>query len=506
MSSAQGSEEPDHGSQKESASNIQPSAAHSSKDTAPEEPYSIYTKAEKWFIVGLISMGATFSPLSSMIYLPAIPTIADAFGKSIELINLTVTLFMIFQGISPTFWGTLADRHGRRLMFIACLTLLALSCVGLALTPTSAYWLLMLLRCVQSAGSASTVALSAGVVVDIAEPEERGIFFGLSALGPLIRCRPAVGPVIGGALTDGLGWRSMFWFICICSATCALIIALFLPETLRVIVDNGRYLPPKISRPVFPILGRRVPKLPSRDLRALTFSNPLRILLNVDILALLVAFATVFAMFYAVTTSISSLFSDTYPFLTDTTIGLSYMTIGGGMMIMTVTFGKILDVDYQRLQRKMLGDAAGTLSKAEVDANIPIEQVRLRLVRFVFPFYVALCIGFGWCLDRKVSIAGPLVLLFFIGTCATAIMNMVQTLLVDLMPKNGAAVSACNNLLRCVISAALVSVIQLLLDSLGPGWTFVLLGGVCSVLFVPCIWFVLRVGPRWRERRRNAKA
>lgn len=44
-------------------------------------------------------------------------------------------------------------------MFIGCMIVLSLACVGLALVPTDAYWLLMVLRCLQAAGSASTIAL-----------------------------------------------------------------------------------------------------------------------------------------------------------------------------------------------------------------------------------------------------------------------------------------------------------------------------------------------------------
>jgi MFS family permease len=61
--------------------------------------------------------------------------------------------------IAPMFWGTLSDTLGRRPIAAACLLLLSLSCVGLALVPTSAYWLLMVLRCLQAAGSASTLAI-----------------------------------------------------------------------------------------------------------------------------------------------------------------------------------------------------------------------------------------------------------------------------------------------------------------------------------------------------------
>ena len=61
--------------------------------------------------------------------------------------------------LAPMFWGTLSDYYGRRPIMFACLASLSLSSVGLALVPTSAYWLLMLLRCLQATGSASTIAL-----------------------------------------------------------------------------------------------------------------------------------------------------------------------------------------------------------------------------------------------------------------------------------------------------------------------------------------------------------
>ena len=101
------------------------------------------------------------------------------------------------------FWGTLSDRLGRRPIMLACLATLSLACVGLARVPTSAYWLLMLLRCLQAAGSASTIAVGtylvhasligvlmmasgAGIIADIATPAERGGFFGIFGLGPLV--------------------------------------------------------------------------------------------------------------------------------------------------------------------------------------------------------------------------------------------------------------------------------------------------------------------------------
>jgi len=181
-------------------------AAADSKDgVASDNPYSIFTYKEKWSIVSISSFAALFSPFTANIYFPAIPVISRDFHKNVELINLTVTMYMVMQGISPMIWGTLSDRWGRRPIMFGCLATLSLSCVGLALVPTSAYWLLMLLRCVQAAGSASTVALGAGIIADIATSAERGGFFGVFGLGPLVG--PSIGPVLGGVLAQGLGWR-----------------------------------------------------------------------------------------------------------------------------------------------------------------------------------------------------------------------------------------------------------------------------------------------------------
>ncbi|KAJ6456489.1 MFS general substrate transporter [Mycena sanguinolenta] len=476
------------------------------------EPHSIYTSAEKWTIVALIGFGGLFSPLSSNIYFPVIPTLSEAFHKSIELINLTVTMYIVFQGLAPMFWGTLADSYGRRLMFICCLLLLSASCIGLALVPTNAYWLLLFLRCFQSAGSASTIALGAGVVGDISTPAERGGFFGVYNLGPLVG--PAIGPVLGGALGQHLGWRSIFWFLCIASAACAITLILFLPETLRSLVGNGSIPPPTISRPLIPLFGRGTRARttgtapPARTRKP--FQNPLRLLFNLDILILLSFNGLICAVFYGVNTSIATVLHETYPALSETGLGLCYIAIGGGMLLGSVISGKLLDWDYQRVKRGMgilsfkCGEDPEKTSPADEGDAFPIEKARMRLVPVLVACFVTSCVAYGWCVEQGVNLAGPLIFLVGVGIFTMAIMNSAQTLILDLVPSQGSSVTACNNLVRCALSATMVAVIQLILTALGAGWTYVLLAGLC-VVASPLIWVVIRIGPGCRAKRKRAR-
>ncbi|KAF8143315.1 major facilitator superfamily domain-containing protein [Mycena galopus ATCC 62051] len=451
-------------------------------------------------------MDVLISTLSANIYFPAIPTLAVAFHKSIELINLTVTLNMVFQGLSPMFWGTISDTYGRRHSFILCLLLLSLSCVGLALTPTSDYWLLLLLRCFQAAGSASTIAISVGVVGDISTRADRGGYLGLSSLGPMIG--PAIGPVIGGVLADKLGWRSIFWFLCIASAICMVVMILLLPETLRAIVGNGSIPLPPIYHPVIPIIGREGRRQFSATIATTVpkrkFQNPLRLLLNVDVAILLLINGVVYSVFYGVIASISTVFHDAYPQLNETELGLCFLTVGGGMAGGSLFCGRLLDWDYQKLRRTLRAKntTAEPVAEASGKANdaFPIERARLRLLPAFLAVFVVSCIGYGWCIDKRTNIAGPLILLIGVGLVVVTVMNSVQTLMVDLMPTQGSAITACNNLVRCSLGAGLVSGIQPLLDALGTGYTYLLLGGV-SALMGPLLYLVMHIGPRCRARR-----
>lgn len=105
------------------------------------------------------------------------------------------------------------------------------------------------------------------------------------------------------------------------------------------------------------------------------------------------------------------------------------------MMAGSVAVGRFLDWEYRRIGRALgknketdkneekeaaggVGDNAGTGSgdrRKEVEAGFPIEKARLRMMPFILMTFIACVVGYGWCLQAKVNMAGPL-LLQIVGT------------------------------------------------------------------------------------------
>ncbi|TEB38913.1 quinidine resistance protein-like protein [Coprinellus micaceus] len=467
----------------------------------PEIKYSIFTRTEKWIIVFLIALAGLYSPLTANIYFPAIPALSRDFHKSVELINLTVTVYVVMQGVAPMFWGPLADRYGRRPCYLGCLTILTLSNVGLALVPTSAYWLLMVLRCFQAGGSASTIALGAGVIGDISTREERGGFFGMFTLGPMVG--PVIGPVIGGAISDALGWRAIFWFLTIASAACLLVMLLLQPETLRSVVGNGSVAAPKCNRPLLPIIPKEQPtRLPEDGAKKASPGNPFRLFLHVDIIILLGINALINGVMYGVITTISTTFERIYSFLTVTTIGLCFLAYGGGMIAGSAITGKVLDREYRRFVRKVeYGGGDSDLKRTDAGREaMDLERARLRLLPPCAVVFGGCVGGYGWILQQELSIAGPLIIHFVIGYMSMVMMNSSSTLMIDLFPTQGSSITACNNLVRCTLAAVIIAVIEPIINKIGLGWTFIILGAL-MLLTVPLIYLEMALGPKYRRAR-----
>jgi hypothetical protein len=117
--------------------------------TDPNKPYSAFSQSTKYMIVAISGVAGILSPISSNIFVPAIPTLAHEFNRSEQDISLAVTIYLVFQAITPSFFGAMSDSFGRRPVYMGTLIIYLGANIGLALMPTSSYWLLLFLRALQ---------------------------------------------------------------------------------------------------------------------------------------------------------------------------------------------------------------------------------------------------------------------------------------------------------------------------------------------------------------------
>ncbi|GAA5932417.1 hypothetical protein JCM10213_005313 [Rhodosporidiobolus nylandii] len=488
---------------------------------ATSAPYTIYSNSMRWFIVVLVALAGLFS-LSANIYLPVIPAVAEDLGTTVEKINLSVLSYMALQAVSPTFFGAICDVLGRRPAYISTFLVYLGACAGLA--NTHSYALLIVLRCLQAAGSASVIAIGSGSIGDIAPPSERGKFVSLFGLGPMVG--PCIGPVIGGLLADHFGWQSLFWFLFAFGAVVLVIIVFFLPETLRSLVGNGSIPPPRLNQSLVSLWQERqrkkrhgssapdaasiAAKPPRKGWRDVNLLAPLKLFGEKDIWLTLTFNSACYCLFYTVTTSTGTTFKATYQ-LSDTALGLCYLANGCGCLFASFANAPRMSHDYNVVKRQVerkRKEQGQTAEEEEVERNrdlndlstFPIEHARLRSLPYWFFALIAATITYGWLLDKAVHLSAPLIMQFIIGLSVTSLFNMVNTLLVDLYPGQSASATAANNLYRCLCGAAGTGFIDPLLNRLGAGWAFTMLS-LLNCCFVPLIVLEWKYGMRIRLQR-----
>ena len=139
--------------------------------------YSIFSRAQKRWIVFLVAFAGWFSTLSSFIYFPAIPSLAEDLNEPVQKINLTVTSYLLISAVIPSVIGRAADTSGRRPTYIVILAIYLAANIGLAIQ--SSFPALLVLRMVQAAGVSGTFSVAYGVVADIASAADRGSCVGV---------------------------------------------------------------------------------------------------------------------------------------------------------------------------------------------------------------------------------------------------------------------------------------------------------------------------------------
>ena len=496
--------------------------APSAKSNSPPVPYTTFTRNEKHFLTVLLGLATITSPLTATIYFPLLPLLRQHFHTSAQSINFTLTIYVIFQALSPAIFGPLSDSLGRRPVYLLTLSLYVVGNLGLAVNKHS-YSALIALRAVQSLGASAAFAVSYGVVADVCVPSDRGKMLGPVSMA--LNLGACVGPVVGGwvAYTSG-SYEWVFWVLVIVGAVLLLSVGALLPETARSIVSNGSgrrrrkwweeswYTSCKHWFQGFKKSARNSEdekhaeddneSLNRSFLQRCRIRNPLaclHMIFHLDTFLVLWMHGSFYTIDYSLVAAVPDIYKSVYGF-NELQIGLAYLPRGAGIIIGGYCVGKAMDHNY-RVTAKRLNWTIDTVSGDDL-AEFPIERARSRGSSWLLVISTATLIGYGWAVNKKrahVSVA--LILQFVQGFWGTCFYTTYNTLLVDVFPESPSTAAAAASITRCAMAAAGLAVLQPLLDVAGRGWYFTLLGlwsGGCGAV---AVWLIRWKGMQWRSRR-----
>ena len=157
-------------------------------------------------MIGLLALLSAFPPLSTDMYLAAIPLLVKEWQESLAVINLTLICFFISYCLFLLIYGPVSDRFGRRPPLLAGVGLYVVACIFCAAAGNSST--LIVARIVQGAAAAAASALALAICKDRFEGHLRQRIF--VQIGIIVAAAPMLAPIIGGWLIKLYSWRLVF--------------------------------------------------------------------------------------------------------------------------------------------------------------------------------------------------------------------------------------------------------------------------------------------------------
>jgi MFS transporter, DHA2 family, multidrug resistance protein len=159
-----------------------------------------------WLIAVTVSLAAFMEVLDTAIANVALPHIAGNLGASFDQSTWVLTSYLVANAIVLPITGWLVSLFGRKRFFMTCMVIFTVSSLLCGIAPSLG--LLLLFRVLQGAGGGGLQPMAQAILADTFPPEKRGLAF--SIYGITAVCAPAIGPTLGGWLTDNFSWRWIF--------------------------------------------------------------------------------------------------------------------------------------------------------------------------------------------------------------------------------------------------------------------------------------------------------
>jgi multidrug resistance protein len=311
---------------------------------------------KKWAITSILSTTGFNRIMVSTMMAPALSSISRELHMSNVEAVMALSAYVLATAFGPLLMGPLSEIYGRKpIMHASNIWFLAwnIAC-GFARNGGE----MIAARLLAGLGASAIYALQNGVLGDVWTPERRGKVLGIYMLIPLLGA--AVGPIVGGFITEFTTWRWMFWSTSILQAVLVCISLVLFHEThaptilkerarlLRQTTGESRYRTEwdslALGRSTYWILQNNL----SRPIRLLMF-HPI-----VQIQACMSGF--IYGLLYLCLSTFADLWTTKYH-ERNSISGLHYTAICLGELVGAYLGGQILDISYRKMTRRASGEA-----------------------------------------------------------------------------------------------------------------------------------------------------
>ncbi|KAI5865330.1 putative bicyclomycin resistance protein [Durotheca rogersii] len=440
----------------------------------PEHPYSW----PRWRTLSncLLISGMTFlTALASAIIAPGVPQLMAEFqSQNLQLAAFVVSVYILGFAAGPLVTAPMSEIYGRVVVYHVCNVGFTIGVIGCALAPSIEA--LVVFRFISGTFGSCPATIGGGSIADMVPQERRASVMAGYTVGALFA--PILGPILGGFLTDALGWRSNFWLLAIAGAFLTIMMMIMLRET---------YHPYLLERKTARLRKETGNKLLRSKLDAgLTPSEyflrniirPVKMLTRSPVIIIMSLFiAITYGYMYLMFTSFAQLFKQYYGFSTKM-LGVAFLGLGVGSFIGVAIFSATSDKTAKRLaaEADARADALGT-EKQGMKPEYRLPPLPFAVLCMAFGLLV-----YGWTAYYQMHWIVPILGTTFIGIGQLVLFLCIQMYLIDTFTVYAASAIASFTVVRSVAGAVLPLCGLQLYDTFGIGWGNTLLAAVCLPL------------------------
>ncbi|EPE05923.1 multidrug resistant protein [Ophiostoma piceae UAMH 11346] len=444
-----------------------------------------WSKGYKWYCTLVVACTCFVVALSSSIITADIPGVMKEFNVSEEVVLLSVSFFVMGFGIGPMAFAPLSEVYGRRVIYASTLLVAVVFIIPSAVAKN--IQTLLVCRFIDGIAFSAPMTLVGGTLADMWRNEERGVPMAAFSAAPFLG--PAIGPLVGGFLSDAKGWRWLYWLQLILAGVIWIVITFTVPETYAPTILKKRAVALRKSTGEPDHVTEQ--ELDTRSITerlSIFLVRPFQLLFGELIVFLLSLYMSVlYGLLYMFFVAFPIIYQGGKGYSSGKT-GLMFIPVAVGV-IASAALSPLVNLNYMKQVRKYNGK--------------PPAEVRLIPMMFSCWFIPIGLFIFAWTSYADISWAGPAMGGFPVGFGFIFLYNSANNYLVDSYQHQAASALAAKTCLRSFWGAAVVLFTEQMYLRLGDQWASTLLAFIslacCAIPFL--FW---KYGATIRQRSRFA--